>query len=368
MSVPKNRPLSKPREVWIDWMKVLGMGLIILGHTGAYTLAPDSTNPFNPKQLGVAFFVFVTAYTLATENRRPTVVVFNRFFEVGLFCLLVAIVMSIVTFIRIGDVNESNYLPLFLGANVVFNSFPANPTTWYVGTYFHLLIAWAFLFRHLRVNLWHFLAFGAAELTVRAAIISTNRDYTAYMLISNWTVVFLLGQYIGQKASAVNSNWLTDQTNIKRLAVGALVTLAIFALSWSWVVDHFQISAVNPFGRIPASSVMVSVWLTSASITFLYAMYTLLSSLFTRSLPFTSLIQFLAANTLIVFLVHMPLIYAISPLIYPYVPQGLGRVACNLAIHFGLLAVLSSVIVKMVQPRRLRRRLGMRLFGPTFQG
>lgn len=87
------------------------------------------TQPFYPKQLGVAFFLFVTGYSLAGERRSGLEVLFKRLFEVYLFGIAFSVLLSAITFMRISDLNESNYLPFLLGANLVLNDFPANPTT-----------------------------------------------------------------------------------------------------------------------------------------------------------------------------------------------------------------------------------------------
>ena len=69
------------RMSFIDWMKVVGMAIIVWGHTGSDALIRP-TEPFNPKQLGVAFFVFVLGFSLAKETRPRPQVVFNRLFPI----------------------------------------------------------------------------------------------------------------------------------------------------------------------------------------------------------------------------------------------------------------------------------------------
>ncbi len=56
------------RLPFIDWMKTLGMLVIIYGHAPAGGPV-GFTEPFNPKQLGVAFFIFVLGFSLAREYR-----------------------------------------------------------------------------------------------------------------------------------------------------------------------------------------------------------------------------------------------------------------------------------------------------------
>ncbi|TWU39760.1 acyltransferase family protein [Novipirellula artificiosorum] len=368
--------LPRPREAWIDWMKVIGMALIILGHTGAHMVIPLTTNPFNFKQLGVAFFVFITGYTLTIETRRPSHVVFNRYFEVALFGLLIAGVLSVIQCARIGDLNESNYLPFALGLNVFWeNAFPANPTTWYVGTYFHILIAWAMFFRHIRVTVTLLMVTAVIEIVIRSLVMAAGRDYTAYMLMTNWIVVFLFGRYFGQLVTIESTKDLifraeliaTDSIHTKQVAMVSLLLLTGFAVFWTWIAKQFHFTAMNPFGRIPAASQAVSLLLTSASVTLQYTIYTLLAFLVFRSSQTVAIVRFLAANTLLVFLTHMPLIYAVSPLWTAYVPQGFIRLLCNLVVYFVLLALLCSLVKRLIQPQKLRSILGRRLFGASYQ-
>ncbi len=177
------------------------MGLIIFGHTGGQALIQGFTFPINIKQLGVAFFVFITGYTLATERRRPLHAVYHRYFDVFYFALMMALLMSLVMFFVDGDLNESNYLPLVLGVNVLDNAFPANPTSWYVGCYLHILIVWAMVFRRLPLNWKSFTVILVVELAVRTGLLVAGRDFTAYMLVTNWLLVFTAGLWLGRQTA-----------------------------------------------------------------------------------------------------------------------------------------------------------------------
>ena len=131
----------KQRIVFIDWMKALGMLLIVYGHSRAgtnYLQIP----PFYEKQLGVVCFVFIAGFSLAREKRSAAEAVFCRLFPVYVWGLIVAIACSVFVGLRFGDVNESNYLPFIFGANILTNDFPANSTTWYIGTYIHVILFW----------------------------------------------------------------------------------------------------------------------------------------------------------------------------------------------------------------------------------
>ena len=60
------------------------MLVIVYGHTAGNNVV-HTTDPFNPKQLGVAFFVFATGFSLAHEQRPPLRTLYNRLFERLLF-------------------------------------------------------------------------------------------------------------------------------------------------------------------------------------------------------------------------------------------------------------------------------------------
>jgi len=342
------------RLAFIDWLKCLGMVLIVLGHTGAQNYV-DPTPPFNFKQLGVAFFVFVMGFSLARERRPTPLVLYHRLFDIWLFGWLGALVLSAISWLTIRDLNESNYLPLALGANVLFNHFPANPTTWYIGTYFHLLLLWDCVLRPIRVRWWMVAASAVAEILIRAALMHAAGGFVAYMLLTNWTTLLLLGMWIGQ------------QTDVRpSAAAGAIAAaaLAVLAIAWPLTVTRIGLTDGFPFARLNLATPALSLLATSAAVTGLYLACTLLAHRMALQLPESSVVRFFADNTLIVFIAHMPLIYAVTPGLYPLVPAGplgLVRMLTNLALFFVLPALCSALIRRLVQPKLLRDWLLNRL-------
>ena len=352
---------------WLDWLKVLGMAVIIFGHTGGESLVMGFFNPINSKQLGVALFVFVTAFTLAKETRPGPRVVFNRFFEVAVLGLLLSLVLSVVQMIRVGSPNLTNYLPYFFGINVFWeNAFPANPTTWYVGTYLHLLVAWAVLLRYLPSQTWLFGGLGLAvvvcEIGVRACFIAIDRDFTAYMVLTSWLTIFMVGSAMGRRfdSDATRPWWLTRAPMVRR----GLVLFAGAAMLGGWysVVQSWQISKSNPFGRIVVGDTALTAIVTSASVTLLYGVYSLLVIGFVFGLPAGRFVRFLAANTLFVFLAHMPVRDWVTPLYYPLVPNGWWRQVVNFAILFVGIALASEALRRGLWMARLREWVAEKLF------
>jgi len=100
------------------------MAFIVWGHVAAAT-TPKLSPPFNLKQLGVAFFVFLCGHSLARERRSPMQVVFNRYFEVFFWGLTGAVLWSMVMLFLKGDANLSNFLPLAGGLQLMDDAFPA---------------------------------------------------------------------------------------------------------------------------------------------------------------------------------------------------------------------------------------------------
>ncbi|WP_343074996.1 acyltransferase family protein [sulfur-oxidizing endosymbiont of Gigantopelta aegis] len=57
---------------FVDWMKALGMFLIVYGHVVGNPLNIFNliSQPVYTKQIGVAFFVFITGWSLANESKK----------------------------------------------------------------------------------------------------------------------------------------------------------------------------------------------------------------------------------------------------------------------------------------------------------
>ncbi len=93
-----------------------------------------------------------------------------------------------------------------------------------------------------------------------------------------------------------------------------------------------------------------------------YLLYTVGVFYIFQVFPKLVAIRFLAANTLIVFLAHMPLEYVIDSRLHELIPQTQLRVLCNQLIYFGLLAVVSSVLVRVTRVKQLKDWLAEKLF------
>jgi len=340
----------KPRLAFLDWMKAIGMMLIVYGHAPAGGLVMF-TMPFNPKQLGVALFVFASGYSLAREHRPTLRVLYNRLFEVVLWGAAAAIVYSLVSFLLVGDLAESNFLPFLGGVNVLWDGFPANPTTWYIGTYLHLLLIWAVGRRWLdQVSDGMLMTALALEVSIRSLLCAYDANFVAYMVFPNWLGLFLLGMRAQQRPGL--------QPSAARLT-------ALLGLGGSWAVLHQWLPWHDafPYARLDLGWLPTDVVLTSVVISALYHGYTYWFFGLTQRLPDTPAIRFLARNTLLVFIAHMPLVYWLTPMLNPHIDSVFLRILTNLAIYFFLLSMISEGLRAMVRPGRLREVVWRRLGG-----
>ena len=155
----------RPPLPCLDWMKAIGIALVVYGHV-AHATTVALTPPVYLKQFGVTLFVFATGFTLARDRKPASVVLFSRTFPLYFYGLLVAAVVAAAGASTGTGLAPSNLLPFIGGLNVLFDHFPANPSTWYVGTYLHLLLVWVLLFRSVRVQWW--MVAGAAVVEIVA--------------------------------------------------------------------------------------------------------------------------------------------------------------------------------------------------------
>src|SRR5262245_61550099 len=133
---------ARPQFPCLDWMKAIGIALVVYGHVAHATTVP-LTPPVYLKQFGVTLFVFATGFTLARDRKAAGVVVLSRLFPLYFYGLLVAALVALAGASTGTGLAPSNLLPFLGGVNVLFDHFPANPSTWYAGTYLHLLRLWA---------------------------------------------------------------------------------------------------------------------------------------------------------------------------------------------------------------------------------
>ncbi len=319
---------------FVDWLKAVGLALIVLGHVG-HNLIALATPPFYPKQLGVAFFVFATGYTLAGERRGALQTIITRWFDVWAWGLMFALLMTAIGVGVLGDGNPSDYLPLAGGLNILFNNFPANPTTWYIGTYLHLLVVWALIFRGRQVALPALGLIVALEIVVRALLVPAFGQYVAYQFFFNWLTVLAFGVWAGQR-------------QLQPRACPALPA-ALFLVAWP--VGIWMLGWTETFPLMTSTLVAppLDAWLLSLCVTVAYSSYTASAFALLGRLGDNGLVRFFARNTLLVFIAHMPLFIMLRALLPDWIGYG-PRVAIQFTLCFVGLALVSEWIRPAIQP------------------
>jgi peptidoglycan/LPS O-acetylase OafA/YrhL len=325
---------------FIDWMKTVGLALIVFGHV-AHRAYVWWTPPFYAKQLGVAFFVFVTGYTLARERRPGLQVVITRWFEVFVYGLGFAVLMNVIGVALFNDASPSDFLPLLGGLNIFFDNFPTNPTTWYIGTYLHLLLLWALVVRRLRVSAALLVAGLVLEIGVRALLVPSFGSFVGYQFLLNWLTPLLLGVWFGAE---------TDAGATRRPYVGAACAAVVFIIAWPFVVGAIGWRPTFPFMTATSVTTSVASLLLSACVSAGYAGFTLSAFALLRLLPDNAVNRFFARNTLLVFIAHMPAFYLLEYLLRPVVPAFGLRAAIEFVVCFGGIAVLSEVVRPAIRP------------------
>jgi hypothetical protein len=337
---------------FISWMKCLGILLIVYGHVGSASVAM-LTPPVLPKQLGVAFFLFALGFSLAREQRSIGRVLFNRLFEIYLFGLSFAVLVSAVSLAAGGGWQRSNYLPFMLGANLLYDNFPANPTTWYIGTYIHILLFWALVLRNRRLSWWVLLPVAVGEIVVRLILADTAGLYVAYMALSNWATVFLLGICYGQQRHEPEPR--TGLTAYLLALVVLIVAWPLIGSLWPRDLETY------PFKVYVSETPHAGTALTALAVTLVYLSITWLVFHVTRRLRAPRAVEFCARNTMIVFIAHMPIYWLIADYTCePLMPAWLG-VSIRVAVCLVGLLILSEAIRWLVRPKVLRDRLWLLL-------
>ena len=337
-----------PRCDALDWLKAIGITLVVYGHVAHATTVPW-TPPIYVKQFGVAFFLFAAAMALAREQRGRLEAIVTRLVPVYAFGVATAVMMTVIGLAAGTGADLSNYLPFLAGANVFVNNFPANPTTWYLGTYIHALLLWAMVLSGRRLGVTAIVVALAIEVPLRAILMQWAGPYVAYMLISNWLSVFVAGLVIGAQPPAPARG--SAMRYLLPLGVGVVAAaMLIGALS---PVPEFPFMTIGSGASgVLGVSIASSAW---------YLAVTLLVFRAAERVPLATAARFLARHSLIIMLLHMPIFFALNPVLagleWPYA----ARVAANLVIGLPVLAWVSALILSVVRPQAMAARIAASL-------
>ena len=352
-----------PHIHFIDWMKAWGMLLIVVGHVigDPYAVFNLSSQPIYTKQIGVAIFIFVMGWSLANETRAPFRVFYNRLFAMYFYGIACALILSAYFWFKIGDLAESNYLPFVAGANVLLNYFPANTTTWYIGTYFHLVVLWLFFLRNRHITMRHLGVAFLVETACRTILLWQHVDFIAYMTLPNWLMVFVLGMYFVGRRDADSSDRRLKRRNLLLWITLWIGLWVLYAQAFGWlsfgVEFPFRYLSLELQHQTTPFLQVLSKLCLSLLVSLTYVVNTLLFFEIARRLPSLSIVRFFARNTLIIFLFHMAIIFEVHKSYYAMVDiDWLNRPSLIALVYIGL-ALFSEGVQKVVPLRTLREAL-----------
>ncbi|GAC34826.1 acyltransferase family protein [Paraglaciecola polaris] len=329
---------------FVDWMKAVGMFLIVFGHFFGDPF-DQFTQPVYPKQLGVAMFVFIMGWGLGKVTTKRYQISYNRLFPMFFWGIVIALFISVISFFVINDISESNYAPFVFGINVIFNFFPANPTTWFIGTYFHIILLWAIILYRINVTPFILCLSLGIEIFIRGYFIYDHSTFIAYMTLPNWLTVFLLGMYMCQQK---------DQDSSKGFFVG-IIAWVVFLFLWALVLNEINVTRRFPFKNIQVSSDLINAVYTSIAVSFVYISNTLFSIAVFSRVKAGRIVRFFSRNTIIVFIGHMPLYFVIEPIVNLVFASGWPKRLCIVLIMYIGLSWVSEILCKAIKVDEIKK-------------
>lgn len=330
---------------FIDWLKAVGMFLIVLGHVYGH-LFIELTQPIYPKQLGVAFFVFVMGWGLAREKRDSWQVFYNRLFPMYFWGLSITFVLSLYYLFTLGKPAASNYLPFIGGINVIFNHFPANPTSWFIGTYLHLLLLWVLLVRRLKMSLVIVLFVLLAEWIIRSIFLGIDSRFVGYMLTTNWLTIFVVGMYMKEHKDRHNTATF----------IALVISWGIFLYLWSSVFTPLDMDTRFPFRLVADWSQFENAIYLSLMVSAVYLINTLFAVNTFSRLPANRVVQFFSRNTIVIFILHMPVLDFALWISALFTESGVLIKAITVSTLYIGLALLSELLNRVIPIQQIKQR------------
>jgi hypothetical protein len=186
-----------------------------------------------------------------------------------------------------------------------------------------------------------------AEIVARATLMHAFGLFVAYMLLTNWATVFLMGFFAGQDPESVRPGF-------RDLWILPVVVLTI---AWTSAWATIDLRPTFPFMMPVAGSDWVDIVIISSGVSCGYIAFTLMFFRAACRLPARPLVGFFARNTFFIFVAHMPLYFALRGPLENSVPGRLGRVTILFALCFVGLAIVSEFLRRIMQLDRMRNRL-----------
>jgi fucose 4-O-acetylase-like acetyltransferase len=223
-----------------------------------------------------------------------------------------------------------------------------------------VLALWALVVRRFRIPAWVLIVSVILEIAIRSALLLTAGEYIAYMLFPNWMTVFLLGTWFGQREASTSPAGTATRSDRLGLAFYPLL-LAAFAVGWAFAVRPHMLEYSFPFMRLSSADVLANALVTAGAVSVVYVCYTLLVFHVVRRVAAPAAVRFVARNTLVVFIAHMPIFYALDGamkrLAFPY----LERASIQILVCLVGLVIVSEIVRRVVQPTAVREWLGARI-------
>jgi hypothetical protein len=157
------------------------------------------------------------------------------------------------------------------------------------------------------------------------------------MLLPNWLTIFMLGTYLHKKK---DTSW---QPKTIYLIVIWIIALCL----WASPLNNFAWDKSFPFRALLSNDVWALPF-RSLSISLIYIGNTLIFFEIFRRLPKLNIIAFFARNSLITFIIHMPLIYAFSGDIYSLFDGFWSKKLAIVIILYVGISIISEFIQKQI--------------------
>jgi hypothetical protein len=195
------------------------------------------------------------------------------------------------------------------------------------------------------------------EVIVRAALIQSAGAFVAYMNVSNWITVFALGLVEGRaRALPAHGTGHVVDRGARLSPWTAAAFLVAFVVAWTMTLARIPVRTGFPFMTI-ALVPQASAFATSVAVSTLYLVCTILTVRAVRSVPAPAVVRFVARNTLIVFIAHMPVYYAVQPVVRAAASGYWTRVLLYLIVGYVALLIVSEVVQRLTNRLRLRERV-----------
>ena len=136
-----------------------------------------------------------------------------------------------------------------------------------------------------------------------------------------------------------------------------MLGLSILLIGWTFGMRQVAFDDTFPFRNFIGVAGFAVALTCSACITFLYVAYTWLVFEITRRLSGYAIVAFFARHTLFIFIAHMPLLFALQQPLRHMIPSYWPRIALLMLILYPGLAMVSVVVMRLLQPTRLRNAL-----------